>query len=367
MEMLSIGNKNKRTMKIGIITFHWATNYGAVLQCFALQTYLISIGHQVKVINYKPHQFDESFFKFLKYGKFLHLRDYICSLRKEKVLKSFRSTYLNQTKRIYKGLAISSIANEFDMIISGSDQVTNPSFLMSGEGKGIVSPAYFLGFPFKGKRVGYALSFGCIDYPEEARIIASKYIKAFDKISVRELTGINIIKSMERYDAVLVPDPTLLMPPEFYHTLADQTVLYHINTYVYCYFIRHIAERKSSIHKTFNGYEILWDDEDRDYTMQGWLCKIRHSKIVISDSYHCVIMCLKLHIPFIAITDKRGNIGMNDRLYTLLNKLDLCQQICFKDDISNYSFHWDYDWGNIDKRLMSYANIGKDFLSGIGL
>ena len=41
-------------MKIGILTFHWATNYGAVLQCYALQEYLRDQGHVVEIINYKP-------------------------------------------------------------------------------------------------------------------------------------------------------------------------------------------------------------------------------------------------------------------------------------------------------------------------
>lgn len=62
-------------MNIGILTFHWATNYGAVLQCYALQSYLTSIGHNVKVINYKPRQYDESLYKFLRYRKFCVLRN----------------------------------------------------------------------------------------------------------------------------------------------------------------------------------------------------------------------------------------------------------------------------------------------------
>lgn len=45
-------------MKIGILTFHWATNYGAVLQCYALQEYLREQGHDVEIINYKPWHFD---------------------------------------------------------------------------------------------------------------------------------------------------------------------------------------------------------------------------------------------------------------------------------------------------------------------
>lgn len=41
-------------MKIGILTFHWSDNYGAVLQCYALQEYLKSQGHEVEIINYTP-------------------------------------------------------------------------------------------------------------------------------------------------------------------------------------------------------------------------------------------------------------------------------------------------------------------------
>lgn len=64
-------------MKIGILTFHWATNYGAVLQCYALQSYLESMGHDVKVINYKPRQYDDNLYTFLRFRKFLNIKDYL--------------------------------------------------------------------------------------------------------------------------------------------------------------------------------------------------------------------------------------------------------------------------------------------------
>ena len=41
-------------MKIGILTFHWPENYGAVLQAYALQSYLTDLGHDVEIINYRP-------------------------------------------------------------------------------------------------------------------------------------------------------------------------------------------------------------------------------------------------------------------------------------------------------------------------
>ena len=64
-------------MKIGILTFHWATNYGAVLQCYALQTYLESLGHDVRVINYKPKQYDFSLWRFFRYRLFLHPKSFV--------------------------------------------------------------------------------------------------------------------------------------------------------------------------------------------------------------------------------------------------------------------------------------------------
>ena len=58
------------------------------------------------------------------------------------------------------------IAKEYDVIIAGSDQVLNPYFLLHGE-RGL-TPTYFLGFRFDGKKIAYAVSFGCTDYPKDA-------------------------------------------------------------------------------------------------------------------------------------------------------------------------------------------------------
>lgn len=38
--------------KVGIITYHFAQNYGAVLQCYALQTYLSQQGYAVTVFDF---------------------------------------------------------------------------------------------------------------------------------------------------------------------------------------------------------------------------------------------------------------------------------------------------------------------------
>ena len=77
-------------MKIGILTFHWATNYGAVLQTYALQTFLESKGHEVVIINYKPRNYDNNFWTYIRNRKFLKHSLYKNELKKEAALSEFR-------------------------------------------------------------------------------------------------------------------------------------------------------------------------------------------------------------------------------------------------------------------------------------
>jgi hypothetical protein len=349
-------------MKIGILTFHWATNYGAILQCLALQKYLISQGHDVEVINYKPLKYNDNLYNFIRFRKFLHLSDYINERKKEKALTLFRETNLKLTELVHSCKTLPSVISKFDVIISGSDQVVNPSFLMNGEGRNIISPTYYLGFPFSGKRVGYALSFGCVSFPESCINIASKYIREFNSISVRETSGVDIVEAMGRRDAVVVPDPTLLMPSNFYHALALQYL--KNDTYIYSFFIRNIASRKNLIGTCLCGEKILWNNTEGDFSMEGWLAKIKNARYVITDSFHCVVMCLKLHKPFIVITERKGNVGMNDRLYTLLYLCGLSNRIIWKEAFVTEidQLYNEIDWTCIDSILDDYASKGKEFL-----
>lgn len=356
-------------MRIGILTYHWATNYGAVMQCYALQTYLESQGHIVNVINYKPRRYDDSLYAFFKYKKYKHLRTYLKhyleNRKRELSLSRFRREKLKCTKRIYSHVEIPQILVGYDAVIAGSDQILNPTFLMHGEGDNIITPTYFLGFPFKGRKVGYALSFGCISYPHEALSLAVKYMQEFDYISVREETGTDIASSMNREDSIVVPDPTVLQGSSFYQQLAAACLKRMKVSYVYSFFIRDILERKQKITQQVVGRNVLWNNEDGDFSIQGWLAKIKNAEFVITDSFHCMVMCLKLHTPFLVVTELRGNVGMNDRFYTLLGKMSLLSVILHKDNIKNIQqivSETGYDWMVVDNVLRDYSCIGENFL-----
>ncbi|WP_455614566.1 polysaccharide pyruvyl transferase family protein [Bacteroides congonensis] len=351
-------------MKIGILTFHWAANYGAVLQAYALQTYLESQGHIVEIINYKPQQYDNTLYGFLRERKFMRFIDYIQNTRKENAIECFRRAKLKRTQRVCTCDEIDSIASQFDAIISGSDQLLNPSFLCNGDGKGRITPSYFLGFPYVGKKIGYALSFGCVTYPERERVIAARYISCIDCMSVREASGVDIVKSMGREDAIVVPDPTLLMESSFYRKLAYESPQKIDSNYVYSFFIRHISERKPVIKAALSDKTVLWNNEDGDYTMQGWLSKIDHAEFVVTDSFHCVVMCLKLRTPFVVVTEMEGNVGMNDRFYTLLRKVGMEKNIVYKGEVTTLltTNQTEIDWKKVDKVLTENGEIGKKYL-----
>ena len=112
---------------------------------------------------------------------------------------------------------------------------------------------------------------------------------------------------------------------------------------------------------------MLWNNEDDDYSFEGWLAKIKHANFVITDSFHCMVMCLKLHTPFAVVTELQGNTGTNDRLYTLLRLLGMDYRIIYKGDVSKIFdiVNTNINWDSVDQKLEDYKSIGAEFLKTI--
>lgn len=359
--------------KVGILTFHHVTNYGAVLQCYALQTILKNQGYEPEVINYKPRRQEDNLYNFFRFRKFRNLTSYILNRKREQQLVRFRSKRLAMnSKKLRTMTELQRYVKDYDALISGSDQVLNPSALLYCEaygGKGFPCPVYFLGFPFSGKKIGYALSFGVTQYPEPQLSIARKYVHSFDKISVRENTGIDIIESMGRKDAVVMPDPTLLHEPFFYHELADDVHIKLREQFIFCFFLRDIEYSRTKLAKLCTEKSVLWNNDDGEYSLEGWLHKIKYSDFVVTDSFHCMVMCLKLHTPFVVMTALEGKVGMNDRIYTILELLDMEERIVYREDVNRISSllqsPCSVKWEEVDAKLAEYARNGIQFLQEI--
>lgn len=341
-------------MKIGILTFHWATNYGAVLQCYALQRYLIELGHDVEIINYKPKNFDFSYKKYFRHPfslKYIR-RDYIQN-KKEKLLVKFRDNYLNLTKRYFSFRDLDEISSKYDVLISGSDQILNPSFTMFGEGE--PTSTYYLEFADeKVKKIGYAVSFGCTVYPQTAFTKAKQWIKNFNKVGVRENTGKDILASFDyKGEVIVVPDPTVLKGKCLFDKI--NIIKPTLEEYLCVYILRKNIKVESKTN-------VLYIDEtNHPVAMEEWLGYISYSKGLITNSYHGMIMAILFHIPFVVLLEKELNEGMNDRFITLLTKLGLIDRIVPTEDMINKILSKEINWEYVDCKMEKYKNVGVSF------
>lgn len=343
-------------MRIGIVTFHWATNYGAILQAFCLQEYLRSQSFKVDIINYKPTIYDISWSSFLKHpSNWLHLSKFPKVKKKEYLLEPFRIKYLNLTKRYLKENELIEIESKYDALISGSDQVLNPFFTSQGEGK--PTSTYYLSFVHQDvKRFGYAVSFGCEKYPEYAFDFANQWIKNFDSIGVREKTGLAILKQLG-YEGpnMVVPDPTILYGKAFFNNFGINIPCTK-ESYTCVYMLR--RELK------FKGDYLYIDELHNPISLDKWLTIIAGAKAMITNSYHGMIVAIFAHVPFVALMEKK-KAGMNDRFYTLLEEIGISDRIVFEEEQINQVIDRQICWDEVDIRLERYSKVGKDFLSSI--
>lgn len=348
-------------MKIGILTFHWATNYGAILQAKSLQIYLLNLGHDVEIINYKPEGTDYNFIYLIKHPRFFFkLKSFVLKCIKEHKLSLYRKSNLRITeKRYYNSNELKGVDDDYDVIISGSDQVLRPDFTVGGDGKGKPTSAYFLDFVSGDtKRIGYAVSYGCVDYPIEERSFAKKWINNFDFLGVREQSGIEISRLLGYKNMIqLVPDPTVLIGRELFIKTSNIKVnKKEDNVCVYTL--------RNPVVVHYNNV-VYMDDTHWPASMERWIENIANASFFVTNSFHGMVVSLYFHTPFAILLECGKGAGMNDRFYTLLNYLGISDRIIPNNDnivIDNIRAN-PIEWGTIDKRMAELRRMGEEFIS----
>lgn len=353
-------------MKIGIITFHWATNYGAILQTFALQTYLIKMGHEVSIINYRPKKYRKTLFGCFYTPRFYLWTPRIKEYIKEQKLEEFRKKYLNETILYESLIDLQKNPPQQDVYITGSDQVWNPYFTTMGEGK--PTSSYFLDFGDKKvKRIAYAVSFGCENYPEKAESIANKHIQNFCAVSVRENTGIGIVTKLGYENAIKLPDPTLLLTSDDYNFGIPNPLPNEKSAVVYI--LRNETENiKRIISLLLKDFRIETIGESlKPDSVESWINKIRNSSLVITNSFHGMVFSIIFHVPFIITLSKDASIQMNDRFFSLLSSLELEHRIIYDCDHEklNILLEETIDWKGIDIKLAEQRNETASFFKRV--
>ena len=346
-------------MKVGIITFHWAANYGAILQAYSLVEYLRNqYCANVEIIDYCPSNLELSYKNAIKHIRPNVVWDKIREVQKNKIVSPFRRQ-LPLSKRYYSNQELICSDMTYDIILTGSDQIWNPWFLLRGEKK--ITPAYFLDFAGDSvKKISISASFGCSTLPVNCYDIVKPLLERFDDISVRESSGIDILRSLSIDGGTVTADPTALLSRMEYLAMCDSAPSPMIGRVTKMILRRQSKEKKKRISQICANLS-----ENRAYdldclSMSEWLTAIRDSAIVVTNSFHCVMMCLKLHTPFVVILEKGSGEGMNDRFFTLLSKFNLRDRILANpDDVKKLS---NIDFEKVDVCMEEYAQTLKEYL-----
>ncbi|MCH5320247.1 MAG: polysaccharide pyruvyl transferase family protein [Eubacterium sp.] len=197
-------------MKIGILTFVHALNYGAVLQAYASQKFISNMGIDVSFINHFPveritksNNFSKSQLLLNKISNLMHPIKKYQGKKKRQKLSDFKNEFLNISEQIYHG-DITELKENYDVVIAGSDQIWNTD----------VNPSprpYFLDFKTNAKKAGYALSTGREKLTELDCEMIHKYVNNFEMLSVRENSLKNYLSENENVNCQLVCDPVFLL------------------------------------------------------------------------------------------------------------------------------------------------------------
>ena len=343
-------------MKIGIFTFHWSPNHGAVLQAWCLQEYLKGLGHEVDIIHYKPSVLDFSWLRIAVHPRrWMTLKHQLASHRKDAVLAPFRAAHLRMTPRFRSLQEAGPFLDRYDVLVSGSDQVLNPSFTLGGEG-GKPSPAYWLGAGRSdARRVGYAVSFGCESYPEAAASLAREWVRNFDAVGTRERTGMQILRRLG-YEgpARMVPDPTLLLGADLFRRLGI-TVPIVKASYVCVYMLRREIRLEGEVR--------YLDERHRPLSMEAWLETLAAASGLVTNSYHGMLVAILAHVPFAVLLETGEGSGMNDRFCTLLDRLGVSDRVAATPAEAMEVLRRPLRFDLLDAAVAGYAREGKDFLA----
>lgn len=316
--------------KTATITFHAAHNYGSMLQAYALQQTLLSMGVDNEIINFRTERQKNFYpnplelqnvgwFKKFKFFAFnLLIRGYKDSLfKKYKLFEDFLCHNLILTKEYATSDEIKTALPNYDYYITGSDQCWNTYC-------GDFDWAYYLDFTDSENKISYASSFGSTAPNEEIQRIKEEVSK-FKVISVRESGSADYIKKTSGISVEIMPDPTFLIPNFRWVELAgDSPIIKVPYIFVYTPFARHgtieIAKRLSR--KT--GFSIVISNEPTSKDLIKLLLKkniifkmgvgpieflnlIKNARYVVTGSFHAVVFSLIFRTPFLAVDGLKDN------------------------------------------------------------
>ncbi|MFV3327961.1 polysaccharide pyruvyl transferase family protein [Pseudomonas sp. NY15372] len=363
-------------MKIALITIHWANNYGAALQVYACAQSLSRFG-QVSVIDYRC-EYTSKGMQLFRFGwgirDLLRLgKDLLRIFPRYRVIKKFsefNAKNLSVTRIIRTDEDFKKLVSDFDVFVSGSDQIWNPKIVSD---LGRLDGRFFLDFAQDKKRISYASSMGTYKYsPQEIKSVAS-YLNKYQFISVRESDTAVTLQEILGRSVEHVLDPTLLMnKSEWLSGCSKKTE--NRSGYILIYALKKDKLLKEVVEKTSSllGLKVYSIDQDpvinyrcdrhmMDVGPDEFVELFSNASFVITNSFHGTAFSVNLNIPFIVTTPPTGI----NRINSLLKSVGLEDRIIghYDEQALNRNIK-DIDFSDSNKRLDDLRKKSFEFLEG---
>ena len=355
-------------MKIGIVTMI-SNNYGALLQCYALQTTLQRMGNQVVVVNRKwgklpLHYTIKDKLRELK----AHLRAFV---KGKDAFSRFRDNYLHMSRPVHIQQDLQRLNNQLDIVISGSDQVWNGDCMSTMDGYFFLD---WVDYP-RVRRFSYAASFGKDSFQasDEHLCLAQKLMQSYEGVSVRESSGIKICKDVFGRDAFNHLDPTLLLKAGDYSGLIPRS---YEKAFPYiCSYMLDMTDDKQRVaeYMAHNSKSVvrniypLKSSSEQYIRVEEWLRSIRDAEYVVTDSFHGMAFSIIFNKQFVCLNNpKRGSA----RFVSLLSKLDLVDRLIDVDKATHEAIdsilchNIDYSFAN--RTIQEMRQEAFEYLKTIG-
>lgn len=364
----------KMSKKIGIITFHFADNYGAVFQCVALQKFLENIGHQVEVINYIPEYHTKSY-RVVKTPRMLYqisikegnscfkaVLHSVTNLKKnihvyklyhkKKNFRKYRDKYMNLTTPLYTIEDFTKIEKRYNAIILGSDQIWNKNIT-----NGKFDEVYFgYGFSQETRKISYAASVGNLidegDLPQFKKLLCN-----LSSVLVREKQLENQIVEQINLKSNTVLDPVFLLAKEEWMEFCKQGEGQRMKRpYLFVYRVlpdkkfyeaaKLLAEKKGLMIVEANLKCTIGGVADATAGPDDFLSLMYNAELIVTNSFHATALSIILEKEFYThLPPNRAS-----RLENLLGMLELTDRELNDDKLLNLT-NEKIEYSNVYQKL----------------
>lgn len=332
-------------MKIGILTFHRATNYGTALQAFATQKGIKKLGVETEIIDYRPEYIERTLkVRKLKNAKspkeiasiLVHAVVYPgMAKRKSESFKKFFDLMDISTDVCVDTKGAEELSQNYDVVLSGSDQLFNKN--ITGD-----DMTYFLPFEHK-RKVTFASSFGERSLSSERAREIAPFFSQFDMLSVREKSAHDILAQIRNVNsdtkqATSVLDPTFLLTKDEWNEYASDELKLKNEKYILTYYmietplLREIT--KALQEKTGLKVVNLKPSKKQALLHQGknlafagpsqFLECYKNASYVVTNSFHGTAFAINYGIPFFTSVLPVSMAGeVNARLTDICELIDV--------------------------------------------